>query len=61
MSGFPGRRAENARFGHAQAIAAASGAISMMGEDFEPQSRPTRLLLRGDGRLQDYGMVKKCP
>ena len=30
------------------------------GEDFEPAIAPTRPLLRGDGRLQDCGMVKKC-
>jgi hypothetical protein len=31
------------------------------GEDFEPQSQPARPLLRRDRRLQDCGMVKKCP
>jgi hypothetical protein len=27
----------------------------------EPQSQPARPLLRGEGRLQFCGMVKKCP
>jgi hypothetical protein len=35
-------------------------AISMVGEDFEPQSTDATVL-RSGGRLQDCGMVKKCP
>jgi hypothetical protein len=49
-------------FGHAQAIVrrGQARAISMVGEDFEPQSQPTRPLLRSDGRLQDSGTIKEC-
>jgi hypothetical protein len=51
MSIFPGTRAASARFGHAQAIVRCGEPVqfSMVGEDFRPQSQPTRPLLRATG------------
>jgi hypothetical protein len=63
MSGFlKARRAESARFGHAQAIVRRGEPVQfqlwvrVLGRN----RGPTRPLLRGDGRLQDYGMMKEC-
>jgi hypothetical protein len=61
MSRFPGTR-RLTYLSHAQAIVrrGEAVAISMVGEDFEPQSADATVL-RSGGHLQDCGIVKKCP
>ena len=63
MSISPGRRAESARFGYAQAIARCGEPLQFQWwvRVFEPQLQPTSPLLRGDGHLLDCGMVEECP
>ena len=63
MSRFPGRRAASARFGHAQAIVRRGDPLQfqLWVRIFRLQSRRTRPLLRGDGRIQDFGIMEKCP
>jgi hypothetical protein len=62
MSILPGTRAESARFGRVQAIVRRREPVQFQWwvKDFEPQSQQNSPHLRGDGRLQDCGIVKKC-
>jgi hypothetical protein len=61
MSIFPGTRAESARFGHAQAIVRYGVPVQFqLWVRISAAIVPTLPLLRGDGDLQDCGMMKEC-
>jgi len=63
MSSFPGTRATSARFGHAQAIVRRGEPVQFQWwvRVLSRNRNRRAALLRSDGRLQDCGMIKKCP
>ena len=62
MSRFLKSRADTARFGRAQAIARRGDPwqFQLWVEDLS-RNRCDGPLVRGDGRIQDFGIIEKCP